>query len=256
MPRGEDAPRGPVRTCAGCRSAQPAAAMVRLAVVPEAPWLVPDPKGRLGGRGVWVHPRPACLQAAARKGGFARSLRRKVTVDPAALADAIERGLRERLQGLVLGARRGGHLAIGTEAAKTSVREGKTRLLWVAEDAGRRHDLEHQAQRLGSACLVWGTRDTLGELFGREAVAVCAVEDEGLAEALRGVTEQLSSLREQEGLRGGGASPHNGTRRARPGHREALESHVADDREDPAVTGHEAREAPSAAGRRTGSEHE
>ena len=39
--------RAPIRTCAGCREALPQEELVRLAVVPEAPWLVPDAKGKL-----------------------------------------------------------------------------------------------------------------------------------------------------------------------------------------------------------------
>jgi len=38
-----------------------------------------DTKRRATGRGVYIHRRPECLQAALR-GGFSRSLRRKVVV--------------------------------------------------------------------------------------------------------------------------------------------------------------------------------
>jgi predicted RNA-binding protein YlxR (DUF448 family) len=63
----------PVRTCTGCRSTDAKPAMLRL--VFAGPRLVVSPHGP--GRGAYVHPRPACVEAAAR-GGLARALRRAV----------------------------------------------------------------------------------------------------------------------------------------------------------------------------------
>ncbi|HWC79187.1 MAG TPA: YlxR family protein [Pseudonocardiaceae bacterium] len=37
--------------------------------------LVPDPRGRLAGRGAWLHPVPDCLRAAERRRAFPRALR-------------------------------------------------------------------------------------------------------------------------------------------------------------------------------------
>lgn len=201
---------GATRTCAGCREAFPQDALVRLAIVPEAPWVVPDAKGRLGGRGVWVQPRRDCIERAARKGGFARALKRKVTVDPDALADLLTVQLQERMRSLVLGAQRGRRLVVGHDAVAESVHRGRARLLWVAEDAGRRDDLEERAARLDQACLVWGTREFIGDLLGREQVAVVAVEDEGIARALAHVAEHLG------GLRAGSPSPHKEARGESP----------------------------------------
>ena len=79
------------RTCAGCRQQDARESLVRLAVSDdETALLVPDLRGRLGGRGVSVHATRRCLSLAANKGGFARSLRRAVVVDDAALARSIE----------------------------------------------------------------------------------------------------------------------------------------------------------------------
>ncbi|MCB9614304.1 MAG: DUF448 domain-containing protein [Sandaracinus sp.] len=194
--------RAPIRTCAGCREALPQEELVRLAVVPEAPWLVPDAKGKLGGRGVWVMPSVECIERAAKKGGFARALKRKVDVDPIVLVDLITKQLEDRFRGLVLGALRAGHLKAGVDVARDSVERGRAHLLWVAEDAGRREDVEARAARLGAACLVWGTRETLGDYLGRGEVAVVAIEDEGLANAIVRVTNRLA------GLRAGCPSPH------------------------------------------------
>lgn len=202
--------RASIRTCAGCREALPPDELVRLAIVPHAPWLVPDAKGRLGGRGVWIMPARSCIELAVKKGGFSRALKRKVDVDPAGLLSLIAQQLEDRFRGLVLGALRAGHLKVGVDVARDSIERGRAHLLWVAEDAGRREDIEARAARLGAACLVWGTRETIGELLGRGTVAVVAIEDEGLANAIVRVTNRLA------GLHGGCPSPHKQARGATP----------------------------------------
>lgn len=202
--------RAPIRTCAGCREALPQEELVRLAVVPEAPWLVPDAKGKLGGRGVWVMPTLGCIELAAKKGGFSRAIKKKIDVDPQGLVTMLQQQLEERFRGLVLGALRSGHLVAGVDAARESVERGRGHLLWVAEDAGRREDVEARAARLGAACLVWGTRATIGDLLGRAEVAVVSIEDEGLANAIVRVVNRLA------GLHGGCPSPHKQARVATP----------------------------------------
>jgi len=55
--------------------------------------LVPDPAGRLPGRGAWIHPTQACLEQAARRRAFGRALRLTTGTDldrVRAYVDAIE----------------------------------------------------------------------------------------------------------------------------------------------------------------------
>src|SRR5262249_582653 len=65
----------PMRTCTGCRTTAPQRELVRLAF--DGPRLVIDrsERGRLPGRGAYVHPRPGCVTGA----GLSRSLRRRVS---------------------------------------------------------------------------------------------------------------------------------------------------------------------------------
>ncbi len=205
-----------VRTCAGCREQRPREALVRLAVVPEPPYVVADARGRLGGRGVWVHGDRKCLEIAARKGGIARSLRRPVQLDPDAIADAIRGQIERRLEGLLLGAHRARKVAVGTDAVRESLAEGRIRLLCVAEDAaGRREELTAAAERLGKACVVLGPKGDVGRLFGRDEVAVLAIEDNGIAAEVDRASAHLA------GLRPAGTFPHkervDGTEDTPPG---------------------------------------
>lgn len=192
-----------VRTCAGCREQRPREALLRLAVVPEPPYVVPDARGRLGGRGVWVHGDRKCVEIAARKGGIARSLRRPVQLDPETIAQGIVRQLERRVEGLLLGAHRARKVAVGTDAVRESLAEGRIRLLCVAEDAaGRRQELTASAERLGKACVVLGPKAELGKLFGRDEVAVLAIEDNGIAAEVHRASAHLA------GLRPAGTFPH------------------------------------------------
>lgn len=173
------------RTCAGCRQKAPAAELLRFAVRSEPPYVAPDPARRLGGRGVSVHPRWACVRAAVERGGFARASRRPVGLTAEAIAGAAAEQCRRRAEGLLLSAHRAGAVAVGTDAVRQDMERGRVRLLVVAEDAAnRREALEAQAQRLGGTCVVMGTKESLGRLLGRAGVAVASVSEPKLAAEL------------------------------------------------------------------------
>ncbi|MEV7609312.1 YlxR family protein [Microbacterium sp. NPDC089320] len=63
----------PVRTCVGCRTRAPRAALLR--VVSQNDILIIDERAVLPGRGAWVHPTPECVDAALRRRAFGRALR-------------------------------------------------------------------------------------------------------------------------------------------------------------------------------------
>lgn len=209
-----DAPGNPaMRTCVGCRKPTPKHELVRLAVVPAPPYLVLDPKNQLGGRGVWVMPDRDCIVKAATKGGFARAMAKPLRdakdagtpmaaprIDPNELLQGIELQLRRRLKGLAHGARRGRKVGLGTEAVRQGLARRATRLLWVAEDAaGASNDFRASAERLGEHCVVFGNKAEIGELFGRTALGVVSVEDEGLADTIKQVISQIAGLQSSQG---------------------------------------------------------
>jgi len=67
------------RTCVGCgRKGDPRVepgALLRLAA--PGGQLQVDDRRRLGGRGAWLHPDPACLERALRRRALPRALRRE-----------------------------------------------------------------------------------------------------------------------------------------------------------------------------------
>ena len=70
-------PVQPVRTCVGCRQRAAKADLVRVVLDERRAdrEVVPDPRGRLPGRGAYLHPTPDCLQLALRRRAFTRALR-------------------------------------------------------------------------------------------------------------------------------------------------------------------------------------
>ena len=64
---------GPERTCVGCRLRERSEVLLRVVAVDGA--VIPDLRGRLPGRGAWLHPDLECLVAAERRRAFGRALR-------------------------------------------------------------------------------------------------------------------------------------------------------------------------------------
>lgn len=64
----------PLRTCVGCRRVALQAELVRYVLVDGV--VTRDDRRRLPGRGAWVHDDDVCWQAAQKRGGLGRALRR------------------------------------------------------------------------------------------------------------------------------------------------------------------------------------
>ena len=86
-------PAQPVRTCVGCRQRAAKADLLRVVLDDRGAGreVVPDPGGRLPGRGAHLHPTPDCLQLALRRRAFPRALR----VEPGFSSALLEEHVRE-----------------------------------------------------------------------------------------------------------------------------------------------------------------
>jgi hypothetical protein len=110
--------------------------LVRFAAGPEGV-VVPDVARKLPGRGLWVAATREAVDQAARKGGFSRAAKAKLSA-PADLADQVENLLKTRLlSGLGL-ARRAGDLILGFEKTAQAIEQGKT--AWMVEAVDGAHD--------------------------------------------------------------------------------------------------------------------
>jgi predicted RNA-binding protein YlxR (DUF448 family) len=187
----------PERTCAGCREHAERSELLRFAHVPgHQPVIVPDFTNRLGGRGVWVHARSACLKRAVR-GGFARSLRGAVELDFQDLREQAKGQLERRFSGLLLAAQRRRALALGTDATRLAVAACTAHLLLVAKDAaGRRDDIVAFATERSVQVTELSTKEELGRLTGKDSLALLAVLDRQIAREISDSARWLAGLSE------------------------------------------------------------
>lgn len=172
------------RTCAGCQKHAAPEVLVRVVLEPSSGELAVDLAGSGFGRGGHVHPSADCV-AKAFKSGFARVFKTKVAGDPAALAAQIVAAADRRLEGLLIGARRAGQLAVGADVVMESLKEERAELVIVATDAAavaRSTEVE-QAIAAGKA-VAWSEKQRLGALTNRQEVAIMAVLHPGVAAAV------------------------------------------------------------------------
>ncbi|MGO4442786.1 YlxR family protein [Mycobacterium sp. 2YAF39] len=87
-----DGPKGPVRTCIGCRKRELAVELLRVVAVDDGNGgcaVTVDSAGKLPGRGAWLHLDPQCLDAAIRRQAFVRALRIKRSPDTTAVVEHV-----------------------------------------------------------------------------------------------------------------------------------------------------------------------
>jgi hypothetical protein len=144
------------------------ARLVRFVAGPDGS-VIPDVARKLPGRGLWVAADRASVEAAAKKGGFSRSAKTKLSA-PGDLADQVERLLSRRvLDGLGL-ARRAGELMSGFDKVAAAAEAGRAAWLIEATDgaADGRRKLMQAARRSGKPPRVLGIygSDELGLALG------------------------------------------------------------------------------------------
>jgi predicted RNA-binding protein YlxR (DUF448 family) len=78
---------GPQRTCVGCRAKAAKTDLLRVVGVEGA--VIPDPAGRLPGRGASVHLDPRCVALAEKRRAFPRALRLDGPLDLTAVREHV-----------------------------------------------------------------------------------------------------------------------------------------------------------------------
>lgn len=190
--------RGPERTCAGCQKQAPVSMLVRVVVDPSSGEIALDLAGSGFGRGAHVHPSKDCV-AKALKSGFARSFKMDVKGSLAAFATQIVANANRRIEGLLGGARRAGRVAFGTDKVKEELRAGNAKLVVVARDAAAAAQVTEVRDAIGKGlAIAWADKKSLGMIFSKEDVAVCAVLDEKVAAAIAATQRMAAPFVEQE----------------------------------------------------------
>lgn len=168
------------RTCAGCGKHAAPETLVRLVLGPQDEVAVDFGRSSFG-RGAHVHASAPCVTKASR-GGLAKSFKTKVASSPEAIGRQIVEGADRRIEGLLGGAKRGKLVAVGADAVREALREGKAALVVVAADAAAAAVLPEVQRAVASGkAIAWNEKARLGALFGRDEVAVVAVLHDGVA---------------------------------------------------------------------------
>ncbi|MEJ0071693.1 MAG: RNA-binding protein [Pseudomonadota bacterium] len=184
---------GPHRRCVATGQVADKDALLRFVVGPSGQ-LVPDLQQRLPGRGIYLTPDRAAIEAAVKKRLFARAARRPVEV-PAQLADRLEAQIAERAIELIGLARRAGQAVLGYDQVAAWLKTGRNGLLLQACDAapaGR----ARLAAMAGERPVVELLRaQELAQPFGREHVVHVVLAAGGIASRVRGELTRLAGLR-------------------------------------------------------------
>ncbi|MGP3972445.1 YlxR family protein [Streptomyces sp. 8N114] len=83
----------PQRTCVGCRERADKDVLLRVVLIGGS--LIPDLRGRLPGRGAYVHSVSSCLEQAVRRRAFNRAFRGPGPFDLAELREHVERNAQQ-----------------------------------------------------------------------------------------------------------------------------------------------------------------
>ncbi|MEZ4241254.1 MAG: DUF448 domain-containing protein [Myxococcota bacterium] len=182
--------RGPERTCVGCGEHCERDDAVRLVQSPDGAVVV-DLRGRLPGRGAWVHPTSDCLGRAAREPRrLSRAFKAGVRAPDleAAVRDAV---LRAVLDQLSLAAAGGGVIG-GHDAVELGLRNGRIVEVIFASNASERtvSDILRSIEDRAHTTLPLDTA-SLGARIGQAPRAVIGLAAPGF----RHLRDQLRRLR-------------------------------------------------------------
>lgn len=193
--------RGPSRRCLATGRVQPKESLLRFVVGPDGT-LLPDPAGRLPGRGLWLTPERAIIRRAQTRGLFARAAKAPVKV-PDDLVERLVAQERRRLLDLLGLARRAGALVTGFEKVKAALaasdgsRKGVAVLVEAGEAGsdGRGKLAALAAHTAPQALLLDGfTVAELSQALGRAHAVHAAVLDSGIAEKIKDAAARLAAL--------------------------------------------------------------
>lgn len=187
-----------LRRCIVTRQALEKAAMIRFVLDPEGR-VVPDLKGKLPGRGLWVTADRAVLAEAAKRNAFAKAARQSAKV-PADLVERVAELARREVAELIGLARKSGQLRAGFEKVQIALEAGKVRVLIAASDGAEdgRGKLARLASRTGAGSGVEIvaplTAAELAQALGREHAVHAAVAPSGIADRIIAACRRLSGL--------------------------------------------------------------
>jgi predicted RNA-binding protein YlxR (DUF448 family) len=185
-----DAASDSTRRCIVTGEVQPKDDLIRFVTAPGG-IIVADLERNLPGRGLWLSATREAIEAAARKGLFAKAAKAPVKADPD-LADKVALLMAKRCFDL-LGLSRGAGIAVlGQPQVEAALKGGKLGLLLIANDAAA-----NGIEKIGPvsiACSRYFNRNQLGAAFGHDQIVYAGLKKHALAQKLRHELGQLVKI--------------------------------------------------------------
>ncbi len=188
---------GPERKCIATGEVGPTDLMIRFVVGPDNQ-IVPDIRGKLPGRGIWVSADKAALETAITKKLFSRSAKAQVNV-PDDLFDQVDQGLARRVSDILSLARKAGQAVTGYEKVKGLLETERARVLLQASDGSERGKSKLRSPPGKDVFIGCMTAQELGLAFGRESVIHGALTAGGLSKQIIVEAKRLKGLRGNAG---------------------------------------------------------
>ena len=184
---------GARRSCVACREEADREQLVRLALDPAGSVVV-DYRGRLPGRGVWLHPSKGCAELLTKKPGVLR--RSFGTFSLGDVREMLLFHVHHGIEGGLSQAAASGALLGGHDKLAQALRDNKIVEVLVATDASARTIASLRG--FASADLVFTpvpfAREVLGQRVGRGARAALGVTRSAAASYLRTQLHRLRML--------------------------------------------------------------
>jgi len=161
--------------------------LLRFVLTPERT-LIPDPQGKLPGRGAYTCWKRTCLEQAVAKRQFSRSFKGEVsTGSTTELELLVAERMEERIAGYLALANKAGKIISGSDAVLEVLRKGTPELLIVATDISSEsgEKFASAAARTGITIYPLFTKERLGGLLGKELRTALAVIGSGFVPSIR-----------------------------------------------------------------------
>lgn len=180
--------------------------MIRFVVSPDMV-VTPDIKGKLPGRGAWVHALKTDIEQVIDKNLFAKAFKTKVNVNkdmPSLVADLLEKDVFDALSIC----RKAGDLQMGHLKSEESILSGRTRIYVVANDAGKdtRKKLTAKmrtiVEKKGKKCYIidhFSTED-LEKCLGQEKTIHIAIKSGAMAMSLLAKIEKWDKYNDKQNM--------------------------------------------------------
>lgn len=186
--------RHPERRCIVTGEVHPQSALLRFAISPDDV-VIPDIKGQLPGRGMWIIPERDALEQAIAKNRFSYAAKQKV-ITPDDLIDKTSSLMRQHALNYIGRARQAKLLLNGFEKVAAALRacDTNTHLLLHAEDAGKDGISKLNALAQNEGVVQFGTREELSNATGISNPVHLLIQDDGI------ITAFLASYRRWAGF--------------------------------------------------------